>query len=487
VSIPGREISVGDIGRLQMDPRAMLEMTFSRSSGVADLEDIGPLMRGGCLDTFDGVRWTSDERPARTLLDRHDGVENGWIPLASASVPAPARAEWLAVSIRYLSGGSDSLFLPEVPVQVGGAAVAEGVLQSHDGELRGATAIAENDILLARCRILPGGLRSMRPESLHHDRRAALLEIPADHGPIVALAERTLAGSPRDRRLLRSMERLLDERCDYSTDIADPGDLPPVVAFMETSRRGHCELFASAAVVMLRSLGVPARIAVGFRGGERDPGSGAYRFRGTDAHAWVEAYLDGEGWVTFDPTPGAETAAATADEVAEEAPTMSTSLTSWLDGVFGEGGLRDALRDAWRGAARVVPSSPPSLPWLLAGLTLLLVALRLRRRRASTSVGPLPTPEPRPLPVYIEHLHEVLRGAGLPRRTGETWREWVNRAVAEGASPAESLETLVHAYECERWAGASLEDDLRRHLDALAATVSVHRPGTTRPESPTLL
>ena len=79
----------------------------------------------------------------------------------------------------------------------------------------------------------------------------------------------------------------------------------PLAEFLFVRKKGHCEYFASAMTVMLRTLGVPARIVNGFQSGTYNPVSGMYVVRASDAHSWVEAYDPALGWVTFDPTPPA--------------------------------------------------------------------------------------------------------------------------------------------------------------------------------------
>ncbi|HNT88943.1 MAG TPA: DUF3488 and transglutaminase-like domain-containing protein, partial [Candidatus Hydrogenedentes bacterium] len=76
--------------------------------------------------------------------------------------------------------------------------------------------------------------------------------------------------------------------------------------FINQTRRGHCELFASALALMLRSLGVPTRVVSGFRGGEYIEGNQSYTVRASDAHLWVEMLILGHGWVIFDPSPRVE-------------------------------------------------------------------------------------------------------------------------------------------------------------------------------------
>ena len=77
----------------------------------------------------------------------------------------------------------------------------------------------------------------------------------------------------------------------------------PIDHFLFVSRAGHCELYASAMALMVRSLGIPARVVSGYRGGEWDNGDESYIIRKNMAHLWVEVYFIGHGWVKFDPTP----------------------------------------------------------------------------------------------------------------------------------------------------------------------------------------
>ena len=74
--------------------------------------------------------------------------------------------------------------------------------------------------------------------------------------------------------------------------------------FLFVDQRGVCEHFVSAMVVMLRSLGVPARLASGFGSGQFNAFTNYYEVRANDAHAWVEVYFPQYGWIPFDPTPG---------------------------------------------------------------------------------------------------------------------------------------------------------------------------------------
>jgi transglutaminase-like putative cysteine protease len=78
---------------------------------------------------------------------------------------------------------------------------------------------------------------------------------------------------------------------------------PPLVGFATTTRSGYCQYFAGAMALMLRYSGIPARVAVGFAGPTFNPASHAWTFTDHDAHAWVEVWFKGYGWLPFDPTP----------------------------------------------------------------------------------------------------------------------------------------------------------------------------------------
>jgi len=87
----------------------------------------------------------------------------------------------------------------------------------------------------------------------------------------------------------------------YSTKTAPGSSADALLDFLTRGKRGYCEQFASAMAVLARAVGVPARVAIGFTAGT--PVGNYWSVSSNDAHAWVEAYFSGVGWLTFDPTP----------------------------------------------------------------------------------------------------------------------------------------------------------------------------------------
>ena len=133
-----------------------------------------------------------------------------------------------------------------------------------------------------------------------------------------------------------------------------PAGVPALAAFVTTGKAGYCQHFAGAMAVMLRYLGIPARVAAGFTSGTYDGESQLWTVTDHDAHTWVEVWFDGFGWLPFDPTPGrgALGAAYTASSPVFDASGTPSGLAESL-GVTQEA-LRSRIdrgRELARGAA----------------------------------------------------------------------------------------------------------------------------------------
>ncbi len=125
--------------------------------------------------------------------------------------------------------------------------------------------------------------------------------LASPYGPMYRLAQRLAAGEPTTYEIARSIEGYLDAH--YTYDEHPPQRRYPLEAFLFRDRRGYCQQFSGAMALMLRMDGIPARVVTGFLAGAYDRTSRSYTVRAVDAHAWVEAYISGIGWVSFDPTP----------------------------------------------------------------------------------------------------------------------------------------------------------------------------------------
>lgn len=120
-----------------------------------------------------------------------------------------------------------------------------------------------------------------------------------------------------DYKVATRIESWLETEKTYSLSVSEPPTNGIARQFVFEMEKGYCEYFATSMTAMLRSQGIPARYVVGYSPGEKT-GPNEYTVRAMNAHAWVEVYFDGVGWVRFDPTPGSERRNAEADAFASQ-------------------------------------------------------------------------------------------------------------------------------------------------------------------------
>jgi transglutaminase-like putative cysteine protease len=127
----------------------------------------------------------------------------------------------------------------------------------------------------------------------------------------------------------------------------------PIDAFLFESKRGYCEHYASSFAILMRLAGIPSRVVTGYQGGEINPLDGFMTLRQSDAHAWVEVYLNKKGWVRVDPTaaipPGNIENTADAIRLNSTQPKPSQLFeTSWLTKSFKRARFTwDAINNRW--------------------------------------------------------------------------------------------------------------------------------------------
>lgn len=202
---------------------------------------------------------------------------------------------------------------------------------------------------------------SVRPNQALRDQRKAeqrrlgfpdvmrpLLQTPCER--LSKLAREVLdksgkEGDPDSESTARVLEEYLRDSNEYhySMDLSvEDATIDPVEDFVFNRKQGHCEYFASALALMLRGVGIPARLISGFKGAEYNDKTRNLEVRALHAHAWVEAYVDG-GWVTLDPTPGERNTevAAKAKDISPDLIHKSRSL--WFQSMDYSKSQQDAL------------------------------------------------------------------------------------------------------------------------------------------------
>jgi protein-glutamine gamma-glutamyltransferase len=308
-------VELGRIGEIKQDTSVVMRVQTGAPVSYPMLR-----WRGIALSTFDGRRWYSPEKPH--VL--HDARQDGWIVLGSQldlKVPAVAQLRFI-VLLQPLA--SDALFAPAQLMELRGnfsteAGTYYGTARrsmlgtdSAGGVFNPARNYSqlryEGFSLLPEARPVKARTAGTEyPEEI----RKFYLQLPEKLDPrILQLAQKitATADNPFDKSVV--LESYLRRNFGYTLKLAGKPGADPLAQFLFVTKAGHCEYFASAMAVMLRTLDIPSREVNGFLPGEFNDLAGDYIVRASDAHSWVEAYFPGSGWITFDPTPpsnGSET------------------------------------------------------------------------------------------------------------------------------------------------------------------------------------
>ena len=437
--------------------------------------------RTAVLDQFDGTSWVQSDQPGNAAIQLPQRQ-----PGSSSPRLNPAWVHQLEYTIRGLNsnlvvGAGTPLGLPTIA----GVTVTERglVLPSSEPLSTGESYVMRSyipDPSPAQMRRSP----TRYPASIARDMTLTLpgggsIDVPYWGAPADAQAERALAHSPYGGvyRLARqvtegartpydavsAIETYLNARYRYS-EFAPIRHLA-LRTFLLGARRGYCQHFSGAMALMLRMVGVPARVAAGFSPG-RPNSDGDYVVTDFDAHSWVEAYFTGIGWVTFDPTPAGAPAhsrvSGLGSSISSSSDPSPESQASGPDSSLHKGSVDvPSAGSPGPGSGQPVPLVP-----VIGTLALLCVAgawlvVSRRRHRRALRAGDLTEAQ----------LHEVasaLERVRSWRTRGATLLGLERRLAAEVGPGAAAYVARIRAAQYAPGAnpppGRSLRGVLRREL-----------------------
>jgi len=202
--------------------------------------------------------------------------------------------------------------------------------------------------------------------------RARYLQLPAISSRVRRLASDLTAGVESPYQRAEAIRRYLQHGFTYTLQAPLlPDHADAVDEFLFVTRQGSCETFASALAVLLRAAGVPARLVTGYTTGSYNVFTGYYEVRNSDAHAWVEMFQPGAGWIEFEATPSFAPASDIAGRPVGQ--WLAADAASWVAGMIVQAAHRLPVGrvGAKAGAAGVLVGAA-----LLAGM---LGGLRFRR------------------------------------------------------------------------------------------------------------
>jgi transglutaminase-like putative cysteine protease len=425
------EVVLGRIGELKRRSTPILHVRSMDGTGAL----AGMRWRGAALSAFDGKRWFAPAEPGETLRE-----EKGLIRLAD-NPQRWRQGQRLVYEAQLQMLASDILFVAGTPefLQIR----APYVLRSPSGVLRTGFN-TESGVRYVVYSFVEDPARPAPGESLSTESRIEHLILPPTDPRVIELARSI--GSPQ------VMERYLRSNFRYSLDLPETPPADPIAYFLFERGEGHCEYFASALAVMLRAANIPSRVVTGFIGGVENPVSGWHVLRAADAHSWVEAWIEGAGWVTLDPTPPDPNA---------EAGGLSEKLSMWSDALatFWQDWVLDYSLDQQLSLAtrlervrfqigtdwfpKLTQDAMRFAPWVLMAIVLARLARRWRwpkRRRTASEAAEL-----------YQTMLNVLERRGVKKPSWITAREFAGQLPP--APWRETALAITDAYYRLRFAG----------------------------------
>lgn len=285
-----------------------------------------------------------------------------------------------------------------------------------------------------------------------------------------ALAAQITAGLDNDYDRAAAIRDWLTANLTYTLEQADPGKQEAVDFFLFTRKKGHCEYFASAFVVLARAVGIPSRNVNGFLGGEWNEYDQYVAVRAGDAHSWAEVYFGPLGWVTFDATPPGQVdelgrgAAGALARMERFLDTLRFQWTKWVieydlgrqltvfRGVgsalkAGARRVKAVLSAGWELGVRGWPAAV-----VLAAAWAAYLARR-RRRGAVSDGGAAAARRPSEVSAALLEAERALAKRGRGRPPHVTPREHADALTAVGAASSRTYADLVDCHQEAVWAG----------------------------------
>lgn len=299
-----------------------------------------------------------------------------------------------------------------------------------------------------------------------------------------AVTAQACAGASTPLQTAQAIEHYLQTTYTYGLGYAPPpGD--PLKGFLIDHKPAHCELFATSMAMMLRHQGIPSRYITGFMVNERNDVGDYYVIREEHAHAWVEAWIPGLGWTSFDPTPPDGRPTATASQRKNPwTDLIIHKLQQWRNRLL-HIDWRAALNSVLRGFQRL-GTWLIEKPWRLLVLLGLLALDQMRRngwrgpwlRRWSPSATPGEGPvDPLigRLTAAMARFDTTMARAGRPRSPSQTLREYAVALQEEAASldaqERETASAFLERYSRTRYGAAHPDEPDVRALETLCDTL----------------
>jgi len=458
------ELSIGDISQLNQDHSIAMRVTFDEKNKA----NIGPsalYWRGLTLNYFDGKTWRRQQH------NQHAPILN---PNKARKLKALAQqaSNVLNYTVMLERSGNPWLYSLQTPLSAD-----SGIVQRVDYSL------ARRDSILERYQYsVSSYLDYQDSAALTQQERALYTQLPESGN----LASREFSAqlwdeNPTTNGFIDALMGHFHRDFTYTLSPGVSSSEDTIDDFLFNSKLGYCEYFASSTTFLLRAANIPARIATGYQGGQWSEEQNYLMITQADAHAWVEVWLEGKGWVRLDPT-----ASVAPERVEQGAASFLRELNKESNFVtqLNHSGVLQAFRKRWDSVnyqwhrwvlgydntmqlALVKKLLGGIEPWRIAGfilfpVLLLLLPLLLKHlvkyyvnvRHSSTSK----------VLKSVAKLDKKLARLGVYRAKGETLTQYINRAKLLNPKHRQTLAAINDLYNRSLYQEITREDEQAKEL-----------------------
>jgi len=393
--------------------------------------------RSNCFDLYTGGGWQHSGAALRRRL-LTPGLPNQYRRPATDAGPAAAPSS-VAQTYQVATYFQGSLVGAYEPVQVTGPLLRprgndEAALSTsgflHQGQIYQVVSLVKPPPMDHP----PSAGPLLRPRD-----RQRYLQLPPLPARLQRLAQQVVAGAATPLRQAMALRSYLQDEMTYQQEVdRPPPDRDGTDWFVFQTKRGYCDYFTTALVVMCRAVGIPARFASGYVTG-RVTADRWFEVRQQDAHSLAEVFLDGYGWMQLDATPPAEPERG-----------LAGTVTAWISQHWRR--ARAALSAGLAAAA----ASPAFRRWVLVACALLLLALGGLRWARLERLPALPAAagdheQRRFIIAGYQAMTDWFARWGFPKPPGATAAEFTVSLRQALGSPANQAAAVVAAYQAARY------------------------------------
>jgi protein-glutamine gamma-glutamyltransferase len=466
-------VTLGDVGKIKQNPAVVMRVEYTQGDkNYKPKSEI--LWRGVVLDHYDGKTWTS------TLPEEFETQNRPGTGLSLFRISNPK--EVVKQNIYMESFNAPYLFTHGIPLFMDGNFIHMQMdknfvfktLDPNSGPRKYSLISEISDSDMSYSMNMPHSDPLLFP--------SRFLQLPNISTKIYELADRLTQGAQSEQDQARN---ILNHFSDfkYTLEMENDPDKTALEHFLFERKEGHCEYFASAMVILLRSAGIPARLVNGFAGVEWNDMGNYLIIRQQHAHSWVEAFIPGKGWSVFDPTPPdpALVSPATLNPLQKSMDFLRMSWQRYVirysvhDQVkviqFFKTGGRDAMRKLkglispdWKSLSEEAQKHSPIILILIL-TTIIFIIFKHRLGWQGFTLSPRP---PLSVMLYNDMLKQ-LKKSGLEKKISWTVQEFLKSSLP--VTKRDSIRRITEFYETHRFGNSPILPSQEKEIRRLIATL----------------